>query len=91
MNPRESEKIMKLISQIFKKMVVTIFLIEHNISHSVEAGEIVTMIGANGPGKSTLLKSISRVLPLASSNISFFNRITYPTAAQIVPCDLASP
>ena len=30
-----------------------------DISFSVEDGEIVTLIGANGAGKSTILKSVS--------------------------------
>jgi iron complex transport system ATP-binding protein len=34
------------------------------ISFSVEKGEILTLIGANGAGKSTVLKSISAQLPL---------------------------
>ena len=35
----------------------------HGISFSVEAGEIVTIIGANGAGKSTTLRAISRMIP----------------------------
>jgi branched-chain amino acid transport system ATP-binding protein len=35
----------------------------HGISFSVEQGEIVTIIGANGAGKSTTLRAISRMLP----------------------------
>ncbi|CAK8715634.1 ABC transporter related [Candidatus Electrothrix aarhusensis] len=34
----------------------------HGISFSVEQGEIVTIIGANGAGKSTTLRAISRML-----------------------------
>jgi len=35
----------------------------HGISFHVEEGEIVTLIGANGAGKSTTLMTISRLIP----------------------------
>ena len=35
----------------------------NGISFSVEQGEIVTIIGANGAGKSTTLRAISRMIP----------------------------
>lgn len=35
----------------------------HGISFSIEQGEIVTIIGANGAGKSTTLRAISRMIP----------------------------
>lgn len=35
----------------------------HNIGFSVDSGEIVTIIGANGAGKSTTLRAISRMVP----------------------------
>ncbi len=35
----------------------------HGISFAVEEGEIVTIIGANGAGKSTTLRAISRMIP----------------------------
>ena len=44
----------------------------HGISFSVEQGEIVTIIGANGAGKSTTLRAISRMVPSApGSQIEF--------------------
>jgi branched-chain amino acid transport system ATP-binding protein len=36
----------------------------HGISFQVEEGEIVCIIGANGAGKSTTLRAISRMLPV---------------------------
>ncbi len=36
----------------------------HGISFHVEEGEIVTIIGANGAGKSTTLRAISRMVPV---------------------------
>jgi branched-chain amino acid transport system ATP-binding protein len=41
------------------------------ISFNVEEGEIVTLIGANGAGKSTTLKTISGVRPAAKGSIIF--------------------
>ena len=41
-----------------------------NISFEVQKGEIVTLIGANGAGKSTTLNAIARLLP-ASGEILF--------------------
>lgn len=35
----------------------------HGIDFTIEAGEIVCIIGANGAGKSTTLRAISRLLP----------------------------
>ena len=41
------------------------------ISLSVEEGEIVTLIGANGAGKSTTLKAVSRLLRPSAGRIHF--------------------
>ena len=41
------------------------------ISFHVEEGEIVTLIGANGAGKSTTLKTVSGVRTVAKGSISF--------------------
>jgi len=41
------------------------------ISLSVEEGEIVTLIGSNGAGKSTTLRSISGLSPASSGTITF--------------------
>ena len=43
----------------------------HGITLQVAAGKIVTLIGANGAGKSTTLRSISGVLRPASGSIEF--------------------
>ena len=39
------------------------------MSFSVEAGEVVALIGANGAGKTTTLKTISGVRPVTSGRI----------------------
>src|SRR5688500_12778114 len=41
------------------------------VSLQVDEGEIVTLIGANGAGKSTTLKTISGLRPLTSGRVSF--------------------
>ncbi len=41
------------------------------VSFSVSEGEIVTLIGANGAGKSTILNTIARLLPTKSGSVSF--------------------
>ncbi len=41
------------------------------VSFSVGEGEIVTLIGANGAGKSTILQAISGLLPVARGRIAF--------------------
>lgn len=46
----------------------------NDISFSVEAGEIVTIVGPNGCGKSTLLKILSRLLPADSGSVRFLGR-----------------
>lgn len=42
-----------------------------NVSIHLRSGEIVTLIGANGAGKTTILNSLSGVTPTTSGNISF--------------------
>ena len=41
------------------------------ISFKVEQGEIVTLIGSNGAGKTTILKTISQILKQSEGSISF--------------------
>jgi branched-chain amino acid transport system ATP-binding protein len=41
------------------------------VSFKVEAGSIVTLLGANGAGKSTTLKCISGLVPVAKGTVSF--------------------
>lgn len=46
----------------------------HDLSLSVGAGEIVTLIGSNGAGKSTTLLTLSGLLQPASGTVSFEDR-----------------
>jgi len=43
----------------------------HGIDLSVEAGEIVALVGANGAGKSTLLQAVSGLLPAHAGQLLF--------------------
>lgn len=43
----------------------------NGISFSVEEGQIVTLIGANGAGKSTTLRSIMGLVPITSGTITY--------------------
>src|SRR2546430_14934534 len=47
--------------------------LEH-VSLEVHAGEVVALIGANGAGKSTTLRSISRIVPIHRGRIAFAAR-----------------
>ena len=46
----------------------------HGLSLSVEAGEVVTLLGANGAGKSTTLRAVSGLAQPASGAIRFEGR-----------------
>lgn len=41
----------------------------HDISFSVEAGEIVALVGPNGSGKTTLIRAITGIIPLLSGSV----------------------
>ena len=54
------------------------------ISFDVEQGQIVTLIGANGAGKSTTLRAISGLVKTATGAINFLGRDIIPFNAQQV-------
>ena len=43
----------------------------HNLDLEINSGEIITLIGANGAGKSTTLMAISGIVPVRSGKILF--------------------
>ncbi len=45
-----------------------------DISFNIEAGEVVTLLGSNGAGKSTTVKTIQGLLKSGSGSIRFMNR-----------------
>ena len=60
------------------------------VSLRVEEGEVVTIIGSNGAGKSTTLRSISGLTPDRSGKVTFEGRdITSMPAHEIVACGIA--
>jgi branched-chain amino acid transport system ATP-binding protein len=53
----------------------------HNISFNIDEGEIVCIIGANGAGKSTTLRAVSRLVPVeAGTKMTFMGKdlLQYP-------------
>ncbi|MCL6638418.1 MAG: ABC transporter ATP-binding protein [Firmicutes bacterium] len=62
----------------------------HNITFEVKEGEIVTLIGANGAGKSTTLRTISGLIRPKQGRVAFRGRdITRTPAHKIVKMGLA--
>jgi branched-chain amino acid transport system ATP-binding protein len=60
------------------------------VSLSVDEGEIVTLIGSNGAGKSTTLRSISGLTPASGGRVVFENNeITREPAHEIVGYGIA--
>jgi branched-chain amino acid transport system ATP-binding protein len=60
------------------------------VSLTVEEGEVVTIIGSNGAGKSTTLRSISGLTPARSGKVTFAGQdITHVPAHEIVDCGIA--
>ena len=43
----------------------------HDISINVKEGEIVTLIGANGAGKTSILRAISGLIPIKSGSVMY--------------------
>ena len=60
------------------------------ISLTVDAGEVVTLIGSNGAGKTTTLRSISGLTPASAGTITFCGEeITHVPAHEIVSHGIA--
>lgn len=57
----------------------------HDVSISVEAGETVTILGANTAGKSSLMCAISGLLPRVSGRITFNGADLSTQAAHDIP------
>lgn len=50
------------------------YLIKENIQISLEAGKLITLLGANGIGKSTLLKTLTGIIPPLSGSVKLANK-----------------
>ncbi|HBL36782.1 MAG TPA: ABC transporter ATP-binding protein [Firmicutes bacterium] len=46
----------------------------HEVSFEVKEGEIVTLIGANGAGKTSVLHGVSGLIPIRSGSVSFLDQ-----------------
>ena len=57
----------------------------HGLNIKVEEGSFVSVIGANTAGKSTLLKAISGLMPVASGEILFANEDLLGLSAHEIP------
>jgi branched-chain amino acid transport system ATP-binding protein len=61
----------------------------HGVSFQIQEGEIVCIIGANGAGKSTTLRAISRMVPAeAGSRMTFMGKNLLDYAADKVVSEL---
>lgn len=62
----------------------------HDISFHVNEGEIVTLIGANGAGKTSILNAVSALIPIKSGEITFnTENITHTPAYKLIYKGLA--
>ena len=55
-----------------------------NVSFEVKEGEIVTLIGANGAGKSTILKTVSGILTPKTGTVTFLDKKLNGTPSYMV-------
>jgi branched-chain amino acid transport system ATP-binding protein len=60
------------------------------VSFSVEQGEIVTLIGANGAGKTTIMHSLCNLIPKAAGRVVFDGQdVTHIPSHKLVPLGIA--
>jgi len=57
----------------------------HDVSFHVDKGEIVTLIGANGAGKTTIMQTISGLLKPKSGEAVFMDTDLFSTEAHNIP------
>ena len=57
----------------------------HGVSLEVEAGEMVTLLGSNGAGKSTTIKAICNINPVKSGEILFDGQAIHKLPAYKLP------
>ncbi len=58
----------------------------HDVSLHVDEGEVVTLIGANGAGKSTTLRAVSGLIPATSGAIYYKNKNILRCKAHEIAC-----
>lgn len=60
------------------------------VSFTVDEGEIVALIGANGAGKTTIMHAVAGLIPKRAGKVSFLGRdITATPAHRLVPMGMA--
>ena len=60
------------------------------VSFTVDEGEIVALIGANGAGKTTIMHAVAGLIPKRAGKVSFLGRdITGTAAHRLVPMGMA--
>lgn len=89
-----SRRTLELMSMLLKLSNVTVYYetarAVKDINMTVEDGAVVSVIGANGAGKSTILKAISGLVPLHSGQIEFAGkRLNHLATHQIVDLGIA--
>jgi branched-chain amino acid transport system ATP-binding protein len=57
----------------------------HGVSLSVKRGQIVALLGANGAGKSTTLRTLSGLVTATSGNVRFLNEDITKAPAHLLP------
>ena len=62
----------------------------HGVSLSIGEGEVVSIIGANGAGKSSLLKAIVGQVPRVEGTITFAGANLAGTPGISLPCGFSS-
>jgi branched-chain amino acid transport system ATP-binding protein len=60
-----------------------------NVGFSVQPGEVLALMGRNGAGKSTTLKSIMGLLPRTTGTIQFENRCLLDVDTRLAPHQIA--
>lgn len=59
----------------------------HDISFSIESGQLVGLIGPNGAGKTTLMRAINRLIPTAAGTITRNAKIGYVPQSRLIEWD----
>ena len=54
-----------------------------NVSISIPSGQFVTVLGANGTGKSTLLKILSTLIPPSAGHLKLFGQVATATSVDL--------